>query len=404
MELSHKPPELKENSPDGGIHSEIPAGRFVIPEYQKYTPVTGGKWNGERGNSVFFPSLNAVPKEETQKNELYAVPKTWKEILEGNRDFVRNNSAIPPERRDLLVEEYAKLADGRTGIRYIKQGDDRSEPDFSNIAYDTVTVSSAGATRIPEWRYARDDPDSLGRPGVMDLGDLALAGKWGWSKEQVREYISGNLLTWHERLDGRTLDLVPRDVHLIPHRGGHSELANKSFKSAMEVNYLGDARDINGDDLRNAQEMVLEASVFIKENAGTEIELKVAAVLEKMLREGKVYLCNSEEECGWQVFGFFSSEEVHICLDLEIALDYGKSELIDTLFHEAYHAAQYEAGHTNDMLAEENRAWNLGLDMKNRYLVQNESEPSRTAPYTEWELFFMGYSHSLGRNVFTEIC
>jgi hypothetical protein len=151
--------------------------------------------------------------------------------------------------------------------------------------------------------------------------------------------------------------------------------------------------------------MVREAGVFIKENADTEVEKKVAVTLENLLLEGKVVLCDGTKECGHSVFGFFEREEAYIGLDMEAALDYGKAELIDTLFHEAYHAAQHEAGNVNDEAAEEKQAWNLGLEMKNRYLVQNDSSPSRTAPYTQLELvFFMGYHHDLGSGAFTEIC
>jgi hypothetical protein len=172
-----------------------------------------------------------------------------------------------------------------------------------------------------------------------------------------------------------------------------------------EVSYMGDARDIDNNDLQEAQTMVLEASEFIKENAETEIEKKVAETLDNMLHEGRVVLCDGKEECGGSVYGFFNPREAYIGLDLDIALDYGKSEIIDTLFHEAYHAAQHEAGNYNDAVAEEKHAWNLGLEMKNRYLVDNGSEPSRTTPYTEAELVIVnGYQHTLGPGVFTEIC
>ncbi|MDE6978879.1 MAG: HNH endonuclease, partial [Helicobacter sp.] len=49
-----------------------------------------------------------------------------------------------------------------------------------------------------------------------------------WSAQDVREYRKENNLTWHERSDMKTLDLVPQEIHgNVPHSGGISACKNK---------------------------------------------------------------------------------------------------------------------------------------------------------------------------------
>jgi hypothetical protein len=174
-------------------------------------------WDNIPGDSVFFPDLNHIPNPGKQLNEMYFSPKTWKEIGEQNVRQIQDLSDIPLERRMALTNNYKRFSSGEIGFNY-KQG----EIDFSSFAYDTVDIKTVGYDRIPEWRYTRDDPLRQGRPGLMDVGDTTLAKKWNWSADEVRAFMQNYGLTWHERMDLQTLDLVPVDMHLITHRGGHS--------------------------------------------------------------------------------------------------------------------------------------------------------------------------------------
>jgi len=178
----------------------------------KYTPKSNGKWNKTRGDSAFFPNLNHIPNPGKQKREMYSQPKTWKEIGEQNIIQVRNVAEIPQERRLLLAENYRKFSSGEIGFNFQK-----GEVDFSPFSYDTVDVRTIGHNRIPAERYIRDAPLN-----VMDVGDAVLAGKWNWSVSEARAFMQKNGLTWHERLDTYTLDMVPVDLHMVYHRGGHA--------------------------------------------------------------------------------------------------------------------------------------------------------------------------------------
>lgn len=45
-----------------------------------------------------------------------------------------------------------------------------------------------------------------------------------WSAEKVEEYRKANKLTWHERCDCQTMDLVPTKLHdYFKHSGGVAE-------------------------------------------------------------------------------------------------------------------------------------------------------------------------------------
>ena len=201
---------------DNLIHNFSQINKRTNATY-KYIPRTNGRWNSIPGDSVFLPNLNHIPHRGKQIAEIYSQPKTWKEIGEQNIIQVRNVSEIPQERSLLLAENYRKFSSGEIGFNY-RNG----EVDFSPFAYDTVDIRTIGHDRIPEWRYVRDDPLKEGRSGVMDIGDAALAGKWNWSADEVRAFMQRNGLTWHERLDLHTLDMVPVDMHLISHQGGHA--------------------------------------------------------------------------------------------------------------------------------------------------------------------------------------
>jgi len=183
-------------------------------------PRKNGRWNGVSGNSTFFPDTNHVPRAGKQVSDgMYDIPKTWKEIGENNLRQIREIDIpeMPLARRLELAENYKKFSSGEIGFNF-KQG----ELDLSSFSYDTVSTKAAGYDQIPGWRYIRDDPLKQGRPGAMDVGDMALARKWNWTPEEVSAFRQRYGLTWNERIDLQTLDLVTVDMHLITHRGGHA--------------------------------------------------------------------------------------------------------------------------------------------------------------------------------------
>ncbi|ASM37016.1 hypothetical protein CSF_1152 [Campylobacter sputorum bv. faecalis CCUG 20703] len=143
-----------------------------------FLPKEGGAWGGKEGDSIWKPDPDVIPKKGNPNGE------TWREIL----------------------AEY-----GIDGIEF-KDG----EPDFSPVAEATVEI----------------DDFSVNRSDNFNQADETLADKWSkeqkdgkiWTPEEVAQYRKDNQLSWHERSDQKTLDLVPQKIHgNIPHSGGISE-------------------------------------------------------------------------------------------------------------------------------------------------------------------------------------
>lgn len=135
----------------------------------------GGHWEGERGNSKWFPNRDEIPKNPlTNPDGL-----TWGQIL----------------------DKY-----GIDGIEF-KNG----EPDFSPVAKGTVEID-----HFTDNRY--------GKGGNFDQVCEKLAEQRGCTKEEVKAWMKENKYTWHERSDCKTMDKVPTEIHgNIRHSGGISE-------------------------------------------------------------------------------------------------------------------------------------------------------------------------------------
>lgn len=143
----------------------------------------GGHWEKERGNSIWYPNREEIPKNPyTNPNGL-----NWGQIL----------------------DKY-----GIDGIEF-KNG----EPDFSPVSKGTVEID-----HFTDNRYAKG--------GNFDQASEKLAEQRGCTKEEVKEWMKENGYTWHERSDCKTMEKVPTEVHgNVRHSGGISE-----FKSNQEKN------------------------------------------------------------------------------------------------------------------------------------------------------------------------
>lgn len=144
-------------------------------------PANGGEWVGEIGNSEWVPDDLLVPK-QPPGNEL-----SWREIKD------------------------------KYGIESIPFND--GEPDFSAVSEATVEIDDFTTDRNANFTQA----------------DEACAKKWSeedkdgrsWTAADVKEYRKENQLSWHERSDQKTMDLVPQEVHgNVPHSGGISAAKN----------------------------------------------------------------------------------------------------------------------------------------------------------------------------------
>lgn len=152
-------------------------------------------------------------------------------------------------------------------------------------------------------------------------------------------------------------------------------------------------------ELEKAEKMIARSVDFIKDNAETPVEVKTAETLTNYFNSNSVKLYDS----GGDNFGAFRPRENKIYIDVNCALEDGTAELVDTLFHEAYHAAQHKAGNRNDIVKDETKAWNLGLDMSNKYRAEHGETIVRTRPYTESEMANKGYKAWEGYSGFVEI-
>ncbi len=181
------PKELLKNSEKMGIsgsEEEIEGIKKELDELEakkQHLPENGGDWTGERGDSVWNPNRDEIPK-QPQGNEA-----TWGEIL---------------DRQEI------------DGIEF-KDG----EPDFSTVAEGTVEIDDFSDDRNANYTQA---DETLAEQWTEENKD----GKT-WTAQDVKEYRKENDLSWHERSDMKTMDLVSQDVHgNISHSGGISAIKN----------------------------------------------------------------------------------------------------------------------------------------------------------------------------------
>ena len=144
----------------------------VVCDNVKNCPIEGnnGHWDGERGNSNWYPDPDFVPgKANPDEN-------TWRDIL------------------------------NKYGVDRISFKD--GEPDFSEICKGTVEI----------------EPFSDSRTDNFDKADIELAKQKGCTPEDVAKWRKENGYTWHECKDMKTMQKVPSEVHNnVPHSGGISE-------------------------------------------------------------------------------------------------------------------------------------------------------------------------------------
>lgn len=143
-------------------------------------PKENGAWTDEPGNSTWVPDSDYLPKVYNPEE------KTWGEILKEN---------------------------GIDGVKY-----NDGEPDFSEIADATVEIDDFSDSRAKN--YAQAD-ERLAEQWNKESKDS----RTDWTSDDVAEYREENNMTWHERSDMKTMDLVSSEVHNnIPHSGGISEV------------------------------------------------------------------------------------------------------------------------------------------------------------------------------------
>ena len=171
-----------------------------------------------------------------------------------------------------------------------------------------------------------------------------------------------------------------------------SDGKNASTNKLLERN--NDQKN-NKEQISDIRSRLYRAAYFISKNATTKEEKIVAQTLNMLMDTKKVQIDDVKKRGGGTgTYGFFDPRKNTetglarniIVIDIDNALKYGMDDLIDTLSHEAYHAAHRLAGHNNNSIAEEIHAWNMGLTMANKYREKNKIKINRSQPFIYEEL------------------
>ncbi len=161
--------------------------------------------------------LNQTPREDDDRGH-----------YEGERG---ESTYIPSDSTEAGEKAIEKLAEyGLDGIEYIN-----AEPDFSECAEATVKVGHMTQNR-------QDCVDENGQYtyGNFSQADMKCAEQWNaegkdgrsdWAARDVSDYRKENHLSWHERCDTETMDLVPQEIHsYFTHSGGVAECKARDAK------------------------------------------------------------------------------------------------------------------------------------------------------------------------------
>ena len=180
----------------------------------------------ENDKAQEFEHKSAVEKEAERNDSYLNCPREnggWEdgESSRGESKWLPDRDYIPPdngkgnnpERKSMgqIMDEYEI-----DGVTY-KDG----EPDFSEVRHgEPIQIEDFSDNRPSNFRkadtayaerYTTDNPDNPMAPS------------------DVKTYRDENKLTWHERRDCSTMEMVPREVHgNFSHRGGVSEAKNRS--------------------------------------------------------------------------------------------------------------------------------------------------------------------------------
>lgn len=147
-------------------------------------PTSHGRWTGEAGNSRWLPDSDYTPKNRLYNN-MYG--KTWAQILRENH-----------------CEEGIVFTNG--------------EIDFAGTGVVKAEVEIPGGIATC---FTEDDLAKGKRTRLHDTAFAILAKRMGKTVSEVMRWKDENVYVWHECIDLRTLQLVPREIHdNVTHQGG----------------------------------------------------------------------------------------------------------------------------------------------------------------------------------------
>ena len=254
--------------------------------------------------------------------------------------------------------------------------------------YDTLRINFFEATKQTACIFSKGEMDE--ETGLYYYGARYLDPKysrWLSGDPALSDYIpkapiDDEAKKHNENLPGMGGVFNVVNLHLYHYAGNNPvKYTDPDGKSAKE---------------NQARNMLYKAAAFIINNAETPEELIVAKVVTTMMNNKKVQLDDflKREPSTVGAYGFYdprnntvtNEKRDIIVLDINMTVDNGLAELVDTLSHEATHAAHSQAGHNNNLIAEEIDTWNMGLKFSNKYRSQNNLRIQRTTPYVYEDL------------------
>lgn len=162
---------------------------------ENHNPLANGHFNN-KGTYYWRPDPNAVFKGKRVGDILKKYDISEIEFRDGYPNF-------PPQ--TILLEI------GLTDLLSAKRSSNFAEA--GRIVIEDALLGTQGALTTPEFNNMV----------AAYMAKLGKPNKWFENKTQVKQFISDSKLTWHEREDMATMQLIPQEVHsLIAHDGGVS--------------------------------------------------------------------------------------------------------------------------------------------------------------------------------------
>lgn len=215
----------KESAAKAEIAKKVETARKAI---EKSGAVKPEKMTSDKGLDVSKELSKESPDRKFDPRKRIEVPeetiKKWIDEARGSKgtwDGEVGNSLFRPEDK-LAQNELGKV--NAKGIEYR-----RGEADFKPVSEATVRIEGMTESRVSNFGKAD-----------MKCADyfnkIMKDNRTDWTARSVREYRKANKLSWHERFDMCTMDLVPRSVHeACKHYGGVSECKRVSALSKVNI-------------------------------------------------------------------------------------------------------------------------------------------------------------------------
>lgn len=173
-----------------GLKSTLPRNGAI--ERYKNIPKSNGHWLGTPGNSRWIPDANWIPKPQNN-------PLNMGRILADNK----MSKGVPFRHGEIKLH-----------------------------------TASKGTVKINNFTLSRSNNFAQADSKMAKIWTRQMKDGHAWTKGDVARYRTKNALTWHECSDMKTMELIPRELHAIPHSGGISALKDALAQSASTFSTL----------------------------------------------------------------------------------------------------------------------------------------------------------------------